>query len=68
MTAKEKIRKAMEANGLSTSGHIWKGYSAFTLKTGWHFEPASGQIWFLGRSVDEAIDTIKATAEARELV
>jgi hypothetical protein len=61
---KEKIRKAMEASG-GCNGRIWKGYSPSTLRHGWHFEPTSGQIQFLGHSVAQAIETIEQLAEAR---
>jgi len=61
MKAKAKIEKALGDNNMT--GRIWKGYSAFTQRDGWHV--SNGQDWFLGTNVADAVDTIEALAEAR---
>jgi len=62
MNGKRKIEKALRENNMKVF-RIWKGYSPFTAQTGWH--RSNGQDWFLGQSVNDALNTIEALAEAR---
>jgi len=61
--AKARIEKALRDNGMQV-GHIWKGYDISSgHQYGW-YQSGVGQTWYLGRSADEAVDTIASQAEA----
>jgi len=69
MTAREKIRKALEQIMRSDEANacaIWKGYDIATGCSGWHIVPFGSTAQYLGSSLSKALETIAAIADSRD--
>ena len=69
MKAEERIRQAYAklVGQAANAARIWKGYGPFGQRPyGWWIEPFNRPAWYVGHSVEAAIDRIEAMKEAWE--
>ena len=71
MNAKGKIQEALKSimsDGEANACNVYKGYDYDGVRqaSGWFYRPFNGTPVYLGKSVNEALDTIEAIADSRE--
>jgi hypothetical protein len=70
MNAKEQIRamlKKVYDDGEVNAMQIWKGYSSYTMRNGWHYQEfGRSETSYLGKSVAEAHEYIEDVKASRE--